>query len=58
MDNDDRNDFEKLFEIDTSKIPRPQISAKMIGSVIAVILVIALARMTPESRGSSATNAV
>ncbi len=46
MDNDDRNDFEKLFSIDTSKIPRPQISPKMIAGVIGVILVIGLARGT------------
>ncbi len=43
---DDRNDFEKLFQMDTSKIPRPQISANMIAIVIGVILVVALARAT------------
>ncbi len=46
MDNDDKSDFEKLFEIDTSKIPRPQISGKMIAGVIGVILVVVLARAT------------
>jgi len=43
---DKPNGFEKLFEIDTSKIPRPQISPKMIAAVIAVILVLALGRAT------------
>ncbi len=46
MDNDNRNDSEKLFKIDTSKIPRPQISGKMIAGVIGVILVVVLARAT------------
>ena len=46
MDNDDRNDFAKLFEIDTSKIPKLKISPKMIAGLIGVILVIAIARGT------------
>ena len=35
---DKRNDFEQLFEIDTSKIPRPEVSANLIRSVIIALV--------------------
>ena len=44
--NGDRNNFEQLFDIDTSKIPRPQISPQLIRIVLIAIVLFTLGRGT------------
>ena len=44
--NGDRNNFEQLFDIDTSKIPRPQISPRLIRIVLVAIVLLTLGRGT------------
>ena len=44
--NGDRNNFEQLFDIDTSKIPRPQISPQLIRIVLVAIVLLTLGRGT------------
>ena len=44
--NGDRNNFEQLFDIDTSKIPRPQISPRLIRIVLVAIVLLTFGRGT------------
>ena len=44
--NGDRNNFEQLFDIDASKIPRPQISPQLIRIVLIAIVLLTLGRGT------------
>lgn len=53
---DNRNDFESLFEVDTSRIPRPQIPRNLVGMIVGAIFVLMVAwntfyQVQPEEVG-------